>query len=519
MRFLFVTCFLFFLGNGFPQSEELETIGLNTAILALDWGNDEIPDFTWKIKLKNGSWYAISSKNHQTNNQPIAIFGSLRDKKFLLDKCNLDRTNEIGEESVTCEFSCDSINVRQIFSKNESPYHFDVQLSIINESSREFILENDDSLSLSIGPGSGMISKDKIISDYIKPVTSFDGEVYPDFLVQSSSGEKEEQLDWIGFHNRYFALLLIPKESSNDRKKSLFKHGTIKYSTAIENEGTLPNLSFEIPIVSLKSKDSISWEFTVFVGPKSYNILKEQGVLDYSSILFSEHWFWMRWLCLGLYQLLLAIFFFIPNWGWSIIILALVVRILLAPLSKKTHKSQQEFIEAQNKMRPELILIKEKYKGGEQSERILKLYKKYNVSPFAGLKPLLVVLIQLPILIGLYHLLGTLFELRDASFLWINTLAEPDKLFPFGFDIPVLGEYFNLLPFLMAAVSLVAFKFSPAPVSDEKEQNTQNLFLILMTLIFFVLFYSFPAGMVLYWTFANIFQVLHQKILTSRINN
>jgi YidC/Oxa1 family membrane protein insertase len=232
--------------------------------------------------------------------------------------------------------------------------------------------------------------------------------------------------------------------------------------------------------------------------------------------LFSGLWFWMRWICFGMLYLLTFIHYIIPSWGLAIIVLALLVRILLYPLSKMAMTSQKKFVDAQKVMLPELTEIKQKYKGGAQSERVLQLYKKHNVSMFAGLKPLGIVLIQLPILIALFHVLGSVNELRDAGFLWISSLAEPDHLFAFGFNIPLLGSYFNLLPVLMSVVTLLTFKLAPAPAAEKKEQGMQDLFLIAMTLMFFYLFYSFPAGMVLYWTFANVFHIVQYRIMVRK---
>ena len=228
---------------------------------------------------------------------------------------------------------------------------------------------------------------------------------------------------------------------------------------------------------------------------------------------FSEVSIWLRWLCIGLFWLLRGIFYIIPNWGVAIILLALVVRLLLYPLASKALKSQQVYIEAQKRLLPELNEIKTKYRGGEQSERILELYKKHKVSPFSGLKPLFIVLIQLPILIALYRVLGSVEELQGASFLWIDSLASPDHLFNIGFDIPFLGSYFNLLPLIMTVFTLLSFKLSPAPATDRKNAASQRIYMIIMALSFFLLFYSFPAGMVLYWTFANIFQLIQQRMI------
>ncbi len=250
-----------------------------------------------------------------------------------------------------------------------------------------------------------------------------------------------------------------------------------------------------------------------------FKVFAAAGPVDSNSLLFSALWGWMRWICFGLLFLLTSIHFIVPSWGLSIILLALIVRIALYPLSKLAMASQKRFVEAQKQMSPELQQIKRTYKGGEQSERILQLYKKHQVSPFAGLKPLGIVLIQLPILVALFHVLGEAIELRDAGFLWIHSLALPDNLFPFGFNIPLLGNYFNLLPVLMSFFTLLSFKLAPAPTAEKKEQGLQNFFLVAMTLMFFLLFYSFPSGMVLYWTFANIFHIVQYRIMLNQSPN
>lgn len=88
-------------------------------------------------------------------------------------------------------------------------------------------------------------------------------------------------------------------------------------------------------------------------------------------------------------------------------------------------------------------------------------------------------------------------------------MGEPDHLFPFGFAVPFFGAYFNLLPAFMALTTLLTIKFSPAPAVDYKAAWVQNMMLAGLTLVFFVLFYTFPSGMVLYWTAANILHLLH----------
>jgi YidC/Oxa1 family membrane protein insertase len=333
-------------------------------------------------------------------------------------------------------------------------------------------------------------------------------------------GWKGPELSWVGLHDRYFALLILPPVTSKEKSALPFTQLSVKYSApapgSLPLSANLPTLSCVVPVTKLAPGEESRWEFLVFSGPKSQAVLSSSpGHLD--ALLFSGLWIWMRWICFGLMRLLSIIHAVIPGWGWSIIMLALIVRILLYPFARKALISQQQFLDAQKRMLPELTEIKKNWKGGEQSERILQLYKKHHVSPFAGLKPLLAVLAQVPILIALFQVLGSAYELRDASFLWIPSLAEPDRLFAFGFDIPLLGGYFNILPFLMSVVTLLSFKLSPAPSAEKSSRIFQNLFLAAMTVMFFLLFYSFPAGMVLYWTIANVFHLLQHRWMTRSV--
>jgi YidC/Oxa1 family membrane protein insertase len=190
----------------------------------------------------------------------------------------------------------------------------------------------------------------------------------------------------------------------------------------------------------------------------------------------------------------------VRSWGGAIILLAVLVRLAVYPIAKNAILAQKKFAAIQARIQPELQEIRKNYKGGEQSELILQLYERHKVSPLAGLKPLLIVLIQIPIFISLYHL-------------WMKTLSEPDQLFSLGIDLPVFGSYFNLLPVLMSLTTILSIKLNPTSSPNGKSSLRESLTTGLMGLAFFVLFYSFPSGMVLYWTVANFLQVVHQKLV------
>ena len=457
-------------------------------------------------------WKSLLTRDHS---------GKLLSRHLALDGLEVSngrwvKTKDIDEMVYTGLADHGRLTVRQKL-KTADDYRLILQFEIENTSSELVQLQND--VRLVLGPGLGEYPTKgfgvaESIYSYVEPAVSVNGEIIgtkKEFLSQASS---HVQYDWFGLQSRYFALFLSPLG------KYAYSNPDINLVYAKDGDDSrlperyLPLLSINLHIERLKPGQIILREFLVFSGPKSTTALKTGGA-DFSGILFFGIWTWMAALCSGMLWVLKIIYGFVSNWGLSIILLAVLVRIVMYPFARKVLSSQKAFAEVQKIIQPEMQAIKKAYRGGEQSEKILELYKKHGVSPFAGLKPLLIVLMQLPIFIALFHVLGRAFELRSASFLWIENLAEPDQLFIMGFNLPFFGEYFNVLPVLMAITTLLTIKMSPAPAVDKSGRFWQNFFLIFVAIAFFLLFYTFPSGMVLYWTMANVLHLLQQIIVES----
>lgn len=323
-----------------------------------------------------------------------------------------------------------------------------------------------------------------------------------------TSDEYQDQPDWLGLQTRYFAFVVAPTPKASaweltapESPQWYRAHPEFEQTMRVE----LPGLGAPPNLIQLK----------IFGGGKSHSVLKT-AIPSLDDLLFSNLWHWMRLLTVGLMFVLDALHALVGNWGLAILLLAVFVRLLIYPFAKRMMAAQQQFVELQKRMQPELQAIKQHYRGGEQSEAILQLYETHNASPLTGLKPLLIVLLQLPIFVALYHLLGQHFDLRDQSFLWMPSLAEPDQLLSFGFAVPFFGSYFNLLPVFMTLTTLLTIKLSPVPATDTKAARNQNLMLAGMTVGFFLTFYTFPSGMVLYWTTSNVLHLLHAAALRYR---
>lgn len=288
---------------------------------------------------------------------------------------------------------------------------------------------------------------------------------------------------WLGYRNRFWVFMAAPPATSEARLE-----------TAEEQQ----DASLEV------ESGPGAWSF--YVGPVEPEVLKQsaEGLED---IIFAGLWFWLRWICLALFYLLGWIKLVIPSWGLAIVVLSLAVGILMTPLSRIADRFQQQVNETEARLAPELQRIKKQFKGSEQSEKILALYKAENVHPLYSLKSLLGVAVVIPVFIGAFDMLAENIHLLDTSFLWIADMSRPDSLFLMPFRLPFFGADFNLLPFLMTGLSFIASALHKPLALNAELRRKQVVNMILLAVLFFGLFYTFPAGMVLYWTTNNLISV------------
>jgi len=231
--------------------------------------------------------------------------------------------------------------------------------------------------------------------------------------------------------------------------------------------------------------------------------------------LFGGLWGWMQALCLFLLRVLETLASLTGSWGLAIILLALLVRLVLYPFARRALFEQKRFNEAHARLKPELDAIKARYRGAEQAERLDDLYRAHKLNPAAGMKPLLLVLVQLPILIALFQILLHAPDLKGVPFLGIADLSQPDRLAPLGVDLPWFGAWFNLLPFVLAATLVLGGLFVPGE-HDAAAARKRLWVTGAMAAVFFVLFYSFPAGLVIYWIATNLLAFAQQWLVASR---
>jgi YidC/Oxa1 family membrane protein insertase len=224
--------------------------------------------------------------------------------------------------------------------------------------------------------------------------------------------------------------------------------------------------------------------------------------------MYSGLWFWLRWICQALYYLLNAIVLVVPQWGLAVMVLSLLVGVLMQPLNKIADRLQDRVHEIEARLAPTLADIKKNHKGAEQSEKILAMYKREGVHPLYSLKSLAGVVVVIPVFVGVFNMLAENIHLSGESFIWMVDLSHPDMFLRLPLRLPFFGEYLNLLPFIMTGFSFVASSLHGHPAMDAAQRHKQARNLVMMSLGFLVLFYTFPAGMVLYWTTNNLISVI-----------
>lgn len=312
-----------------------------------------------------------------------------------------------------------------------------------------------------------------------------DGDVAQRGLEEPPEGR--EIANWTGYRNRFWTVMVKPESPVTAR----FAGG---------EDLTEPGLALE-----LNAQTANGMAF--YLGPVEWDALKSADPA-LTDLIYAGLWFWLRWICLGLLWLLDWIQAVVPIWASAIMGLSLVVYLLMWPLNRLADRLQNEVHETEAKLAPELREIQAGYKGGEQSERILAMYKEHGVHPLYSLKSMAGIAVIIPVFIGAFNMLAENIWLSGESFLWVADLARPDAITALPFTIPFFGSTFNLLPFIMTGLTVAASRLHRPAVMDEIQARKHRRNLVLMATAFLALFYTFPAGMVLYWTTNNLISVI-----------
>jgi YidC/Oxa1 family membrane protein insertase len=292
------------------------------------------------------------------------------------------------------------------------------------------------------------------------------------------------QVSWTALQNLYFAAALLPGDKGS-------------VVTVRKGQQEQPVISLVTPTQTLQPGGELTQRFALYSGPKDLDYLKTAAP-DLSNIVDLG---WFDALARPALHLLRFLHRLSGNYGVAIILVGILQKVVLHPLTAKSLRSMQ----AMKALQPKVALLTERYKNNPQKKQqeVMGLYKKHGVNPLGGCLPMLV---QIPIFVALYNALSSSVEMWRASFLWIKDLSQPDALFTV--DVWGLKDYpFNLLALFMGASMFFQQKMSPPTSSDPQQAK---LMLYMMPTMFVFMFWTFPSGLVLYWLVNNVLQMGQQ---------
>lgn len=309
-------------------------------------------------------------------------------------------------------------------------------------------------------------------------------------------------VEWFGYSQKYFISTFLP-ETGADTKLSV---------DGLSEEGLVRAVySYPEDTIPAAKTSARTWE--VYLGPLEYDIVKAVGYNLQESVNYG----WVEFLAKPLLDFLKWLNGYFHNYGVSIIVITIIIRLVFLPLTIRSMISMKKTQFQMEKLKPKMDAIKEKFKDdkAKQNAEIMKLYTSSGVNPLASLGGCFPLLIQLPVFIALYDVLLHSIDLRHSAFLWIQDLSEPETLF----DIPGIGIPFRILPLLMGVSWFISQKMTPmTPAAGGENMQLQMKMMQFMPIIFTVMFWGLPSGLILYWTVSNILSIFQQMYVNHKVS-
>jgi YidC/Oxa1 family membrane protein insertase len=302
--------------------------------------------------------------------------------------------------------------------------------------------------------------------------------------------QKVAGAEWAAVSNQFFTTLIAPLTDQVTEKVNAVWGRRFEIERSPDQkvpgiEGALGMPGFQLP-----PGQTYRARFEIYAGPKLYNRLaqlphNEAEVMDFGML---------KLVCQFLLNFMNLLHSWLHDYGLAILALTTVVKLTLWPIQNKANRSMQRMA----LLSPKMQELKEKYKDDptRMNQELMKLYKQYGINPVGGCLPMM---IQIPIFFGLFKMLGQAVELRNAKFLWVKDLSQPDTIA----HLPILGWPVNIIPLCMAATQIWLMAMTP-----KTGDPTQRRVMMFTPLIFLFICYNFAAALALYYTAQNLFSIL-----------
>ncbi|WP_031490836.1 membrane protein insertase YidC [Succinivibrio dextrinosolvens] len=392
---------------------------------------------------------------------------------------------EDGQNNVTADitFEKDGVTYTKSFSIDRNSYVVNVSYLVNNKSEKDLNLcmygqlkQTADDSYLQNNSGFGMVASAYRGTAYSSDESRYEKKTLSDIIDDKSYNVTTKE-GWVAMIQHYFVSAWIGGENNVNN---------VIYSNHADNN-TSAIIGIRTDSVNVAAGNEAKLSSKLWVGPKNQDAM--ESVAKNLELTVDYGWLWF--ISIPLFKILTFIHSIIGNWGFSIIVLTMIVRGVMFPLTKAQYTSMAKM----RLLQPKLMELRERYKDDRQKigTETMKLYKSEKVNPLGGCLPLL---IQMPIFIALYWTLMESTELRQSSFmLWITDLSVKDPFF--------------VLPILYGVTMFYLQKMSPTPVTDPVQRKV----FMAMPFVFTFMFCTFPAGLTLYWLVSNCFTILQQFII------
>lgn len=349
---------------------------------------------------------------------------------------------------------------------------------------------------------------------------------------------------WISASNNYFAAILFPLPVEPGRRApfveksfalgypdeaSLAQLAQQQYHRSLSEltpgeRGVIAEKAYKNVAVAFRSirvvlpgdGTPVRHEYGLYLGPREKKVIARYDLIGLDSVnqygmtsALVRFFIWFLGVLRGIA---------FGSWGLAIVLLTFVVKLCLHPINKRTQAGMQRFQKQMQRIKPQMDELKTRFANNRQRMNVemQKLWRENGVNPGQQMAGCLIMFLQLPIWIGLYTTLQYALGLRQASFLYIRDLTKPDMLFSFGSKLPLVGwEHFNLLPILYVVLTIVQQRLQPKP--DDPQMRQQYNMMTFMMVFFGFIFYSFPAGFMLYIMTNAGLGILESKIIKAEI--
>ncbi len=466
------------------------------------------------VKLERGAMIQLVPEPHEITQDTQTVYPlglrftgeSIQDE---LDWLRYDVTHDEAQESLTFTLRLPAFEVRKRFRLSKAPYVVDVEVAVTGLGDRPVVLGMDETPAYMLNWGPNVSSADLAKGVKQTLVMRVDGR-NESVKTSDFAGDGEKAVwdfvpdaNWVAVKSAYFVVALRPENFESARAWAVGQDSRFRFGLAVPRFEVLP-------------EQTDQRAFRLYIGPSKLDTLEAAWPTLATVQRFFSHFDLMDWFAKLLLRILNFFYLIVPNYGVAIILLTVLVRMAMFPLTLKSMRNMKRM----QLLAPEIEQLKAKY-GEDQQEmtkRMMELYRERGINPVSGCLPLI---LQMPVFIALYRMLWSAYELRGAPFVlikwgdyrWISDLSEPDHFLhlPWMEVVPIVGSalvYLNLLPILMGLSMVVSQKVMPT--SGPAQTSQQKMLMTIMPVFFAVICYNMAAGLSLYILTSTVLGIFQQ---------